>query len=91
MKYVRKRIEFDAVQWHDDMASVQKVRDFLTTNSFLIEIRETGITCFVNTKKQGRRAVSFGDWILRGYLGGIHVFMNEEFVARYEAQKEETP
>ena len=83
MKYQRKKIEFDAVQWHEDLASIGKVIAFMP-DKYEIVVKPGHVMLYVDTKKQGRRLVQFGEWVLKGYLGGIHVFTNEEFEAQYE-------
>lgn len=91
MKYQRKKIEFefDAVQWHEDLASIGKIIAFMPDKYEIVVKPGQHVMLYVDTKKQGRRLVQFGEWVLKGYLGDIHVFTNEEFEARYEPLEDE--
>ena len=85
MKYRRKPIEVEAIQWNGENLDCI----FTLTGRIKRDDMPKGqIGIFSPRDKAGFRPASIGDWVVKTPDGDVRPISNEMFIATYEAIKE---
>lgn len=88
MRYRKKPVVIDAVQWRGD--NLRELRQFVATFDKFEEAPEEWQP-FVLCTLEGPMLASVGDWIIRGVEGELYPCKPSIFAATYEPAEADAP
>lgn len=89
IKFRKKPVVIDAVQWLGDNDSLVAVGNFLNEGPGMFE-HSNGTDLIISTL-EGQMRASLGDWIIKGVKGEFYPCKPDIFEATYEAVEDDTP
>lgn len=82
MKYRKKPVEIDAIQWVSE--NIEKVYEMLGVgDNLIINTDEDEVKHFINTL-EGKMELSWGDYIIKGVKGEFYPCKPDIFELTYE-------
>ena len=83
MKFRKKLVVIEAIQWTGDNKCLDKIRSFMNPN-YLARGTEAYSDCLIIHTLEGNHRVNVGDWIIRGVKGEFYPCKPDIFEQTYE-------
>lgn len=81
MKYRKKPVEIEAIQWEGSIESEDEIMEFMGVNELEVNDMETSITIYT---LEGAMKAQVGDYIIKGVKGEFYPCKPDIFEMTYE-------